>query len=83
MALIIQGVITINCSYPSIFVLYVYFMKNNNIYFHFMLLQVQNSFVKTNMGLLLNNTPWHIAYAMVGGKEPKEFDDHSLKAYSL
>ena len=80
MTLIIHSVIIIKCSHPSIFVLRVYFYeKQIKLYFYFMLLQLHNSFVKTDLGLVLNNTPWYIAYAMVLGLEPKEFGEHSPK----
>ena len=35
--------------------------------------------LKTNLGFILNNIPWHISYAMVLSLEPKEFDEHSPK----
>ena len=48
-----------------------------------MLLKVHKSLVKREAWLMINNIPWHIAYAMVLGLEPKEFDGHSLKVYRL
>ena len=75
MELIIHGIIAINCSYPSIIVIYVYFLKSNNICFY----KFINLLLKTKLGFMLNNIPWHIAYAMVLGLEPKEFDEHSPK----
>ena len=49
-----------------------------NLHFHFMLLQVHKSLVKSETWLMLNNV-WDIAYAMVLGLEPKESEEHSPK----
>ena len=44
-----------------------------------MLLQVHKYLVKTKTLFMLNNIPWHIAYAMVLGLDPKEFEENSPK----
>ena len=53
--------------------------KEINLLFHLMLLQVHKSLVKSKTWLMLNNVPWHIAYAIVLGLESKEFEEHSPK----
>ena len=53
--------------------------KAINLYFYFMLLQVHTLLLKTKLSFMPNNLPWHIAYAMVLGLAPKEFDEHSPK----
>ena len=57
--------------------------KTINLYFLFVILQVHTLLLKTKLGFMPNNLPWHIAYAMVLGLEHEEFDEHSLKAYIL
>ena len=51
-----------------------------NLHFHLMILQVHKSLVKSGTQLMLNNVPWHIAYAMVFSFETKEFEEHRPKA---
>ena len=42
-----------------------------------------NILLKTKLGFMLNNIPWHIEYAIALGLEPKEFDEHSPKVLNL